>query len=190
MTDPTEEKQVTTIRATEDATAAQCTDDGVCTLPPDAAAASQTNPTKVKNKKKNTNSSSCHTIRTIHSKPDLEALVSNQTTVTLLVEFVTSWCGACQAIAPLLEELVAAAMDDDDDDAMQVVQVVCDKNKETKKLATAFHVTSYPVFVVFRGGQEVQRWNGADRGKLEKVFHEATAGGGKQKGKKKTKGRR
>jgi len=65
--------------------------------------------------------------------------------------------------------------------------VVCDKNKETKKLATSFGVTSYPVFVIFEHGQESSRWNGADQGKLEKAFERAAGGGGKGGGKGKQK---
>jgi thiol-disulfide isomerase/thioredoxin len=131
-------------------------------------------------KKKNQKKSLSAFIQTIHSQQELSALLESKDTV--IVEFVTTWCGACAGIAPLYEELAQSAAEDQDG-PLQAAQVVCDKNKETKKLATSFSVGSYPVFVVFENGTESSRWNGADRGKLEKAFERGAGGGGGRGGK-------
>jgi thioredoxin 1 len=121
-------------------------------------------------------------LKALHTQQELDKLISENDAV--IVEFKTSWCGACKAIEPLLEELaqVHAA-------SVQVAVVMCDKNKETKKLATAHNVSSYPVFVLFQSGAVDGRWDGADNGKLEKAFERLSGdGGGRGGGKKKGKG--
>jgi thiol-disulfide isomerase/thioredoxin len=137
-----------------------------------------------KNQKKNAGGSASAFIQTVHSQQELSTLLESNDTV--IVEFVTTWCGACAGIAPLYEELAQSAAEDQDG-PLQAAQVICDKNKETKKLATSFSVGSYPVFVVFENGTESSRWNGADRGKLEKAFERGSGGGGGRGGKGKKK---
>lgn len=112
---------------------------------------------------------------TLHSQQHLQEFVQAHDTV--IIEFLASWCSNCKGIATLYEDLAEASTQ------LKAGQVVCDtKNKETKKLATAFGVKSYPVFILFENGTESARWNGADRGKLERAFD--------QKKKKKKRGRR
>jgi thioredoxin 1 len=118
-------------------------------------------------------------IKMVYTQNELNELVSAQNAV---VEFMTSWCGACKGIEPLYEELAAHHTD-----SVQSAQVMCDKNRETKKLASAYGIGSYPVFLVFENGKNVGKWNGADRGKLEKAFDRLGGGLGKG-GKKKKKG--
>ena len=146
----------------------------VCELPP-------ADKTKDKNKKKKTGSSSSF-IKTLHSQQELSAMLESNEAV--IVEFLASWCGACAGIEPLYEDLPASA---DEGHGPKAAQVISDKNKETKKLAASFGVGSYPVFVVFENGIESGRWNGADRGKLEKTFDRLGEGGGGRGGKSKKK---
>lgn len=121
-------------------------------------------------------------LKALHTQQELDKLISQNDAV--IVEFKTSWCGACKAIEPLLEELAQVHAE-----SVQVAVVVCDKNKETKKLATAHNVSSYPVFVLFQSGAVDGRWDGADNGKLEKAFERLSSdGGGRGGGKKKGKG--
>jgi thioredoxin 1 len=121
-------------------------------------------------------------LRALHTQQELDKLISQNNAV--IVEFKTSWCGACKAIEPLLEELAEVHAE-----SVQVTVVMCDKNKETKKLATAHNVSSYPVFVLFQNGAVDGRWNGADNGKLEKAFERLSGdGGGRGGGKKRGKG--
>jgi thioredoxin 1 len=121
-------------------------------------------------------------LKPLYTQQELDKLISQSDAV--IVEFKTSWCGACKAIEPLLEELAEVHAE-----SVQVAIVMCDKNKETKKLATAHNVSSYPVFVLFQNGAVDGRWNGADNGKLEKAFARLSGdGGGRGGGKKKGKG--
>jgi thioredoxin-like negative regulator of GroEL len=115
-------------------------------------------------------------IKSLHSQQELDVLVSQHSAV--LVEFKTTWCGACDTIQPLYDELAAAHFK-----SVKAAQVVCDKNRETKKLATAHRISSYPVFMWYEDGVLVGRWNGADRGRLEKAFEKLGGdGGGRKKG--------
>jgi thiol-disulfide isomerase/thioredoxin len=137
---------------------------------------------KVNNKKKMASAGSSNSlIKKLHTQQDLQALISAHDAV--VVEFMTSWCGACKGIEPLYEELASSHAE-----SVQAAQVVCDKNRETKKLATAYGVSSYPVFVLFENGSTTGKWNGADRGKLETTF-DRLGGGGKGRGGRKKKGR-
>lgn len=144
-------------------------------------------------KKKKAGGSSAF-IQTIHSQQELSTLLESSSSKaggTVIVEFMTTWCGACAGIAPLYEALSQSAAEEAEEQGpllIQAAQVICDKTKETKKIAASFSVGSYPVFVVFENGRESSRWNGADRGKLEKAFERASGGArrrGGGKGKKK-----
>jgi len=120
-----------------------------------------------------------NSLKKIHTQQELETLINSNEAV--IVEFITTWCGACKSIEPLVTELAT-----EHGESVQLAQVICDKNKETKKLAAAMGVTSYPVFFVFEQSREIQKWNGADVGKLEKAFDKVGGGGGggKKGGKK------
>ena len=125
-------------------------------------------------KKKSAAGSSNPNIHKIHTQQELDSFLSSNDAV--IVEFMTTWCGACKKIEPLWEELATEFVD-----SVACAQVVCDKNKETKKLATTFGIKSYPVFEVFENASSCQKWNGADTGKLEKAFEKFGGGGGKGK---------
>ena len=59
----------------------------------------------------------------------------------VLVDFWATWCGPCQMLAPVLEEIAAE---------VKVVKVDVDQNPE---LAMAFGVESIPTVLAFRDGQ-------------------------------------
>ena len=61
----------------------------------------------------------------------------------MLVDFWATWCGPCQMLAPILEELSAEH---------RIVKVDVDENPE---LAMAFDVESIPTVLAFRDGQIV-----------------------------------
>ena len=155
---------------------------------------------RTKNFKKKKNETTHDTIIQIHSEHDLDQLLHSKSAF-VLVEFVTTWCGACKSIQSLYEELAAAATplpfnkeEDDDNDTtdeaerfLTCAQVTCDKNKQTKKLALKHRVTSYPVFLLFEFGKQIDRWDGADRGKLMNVFDKMDRTNGKKTKKNKKK---
>ena len=76
---------------------------------------------------------------------ETEVLKSN---VPVLADFNADWCGPCQAMKPMLEELAAA------NPAYKIVSINIDDEDE---LADEYDVTSIPCLVVFKGGEEVNR---------------------------------
>ena len=59
----------------------------------------------------------------------------------VLVDFWATWCGPCQMLAPVLEELSGQ---------VKVVKVDVDENPQ---LAMAFQVSSIPTVILFKDGK-------------------------------------
>ena len=81
------------------------------------------------------------------NKGNFEAEVLNSD-VPVLADFNAAWCGPCNAMKPMLEELAAA------NPAYKIVSIDIDAEDE---LADDYDVTSIPCLVVFKGGEEVNR---------------------------------
>jgi len=70
----------------------------------------------------------------------------------VLVDFWAAWCGPCQMMEPIVEEITK-----------EVKKVVVGKvniDKENK-LATKFHVMSVPTFLLFKSGEVADQIVGA-----------------------------
>ncbi len=67
---------------------------------------------------------------------------------TVLVDFWAVWCGPCQMMAPVLQELAAE---------MPEVKIGKVNVDEQMDLARQFRVVSIPTLIVFKNGQEVKR---------------------------------
>jgi len=127
-----------------------------------------------KNEKESSTDSS-PIVTTLHSEQDVNAFLSANDAV--IIEFMTTWCGACKSIEEYYIELSKSNEVND----IKSAKVNCDKNKQTKKLAASYNVKSYPVFVAFKSGTISHRFDGADKGKLESTFERLGGGGGKNK---------
>ena len=64
-----------------------------------------------------------------------------------LVEFFSDWCGFCTRQEPILEEM----------DKVWIGRVNTDENRE---LAQKFSISSLPSFILFKDGNEVERFQG------------------------------
>ena len=62
----------------------------------------------------------------------------------VLVDFYADWCGPCQMLAPILEEV----------DFIDIIKINIDKHQE---LAAKFGVMSIPTLVLMNNGEEVKR---------------------------------
>lgn len=66
---------------------------------------------------------------------------------TVLVDFYADWCGPCQMLAPLLEDL-------DRQSNIKILKINVD---ELGDIARDFRVMSIPTLVVFKDGKMVKR---------------------------------
>ena len=72
----------------------------------------------------------------------------NKTDKPVLVDFWAVWCGPCQMMAPILDEVEAEMPD------VQIGKVNVDEQMD---LARQFRVVSIPTLIIFKNGQEVKR---------------------------------
>lgn len=73
------------------------------------------------------------------------------TEIPVLVDFYATWCGPCQTMMPVLDQLKK-----DLGDAIKIIKIDVDKNKA---LASKFQVRGVPAFMIFKNGKQV--WRGA-----------------------------
>ena len=71
----------------------------------------------------------------------------------LLLDVYATWCGPCQMIAPILKEIAA-----DEGDKLRIIKMDSDKNQE---LSSELKVGGLPTLVLFQGGNEIDRIEGA-----------------------------
>ena len=85
----------------------------------------------------------------------------------VLVDFFATWCGPCQMMHPILEELHEMV-----GDKARIIKVDIDKNQE---LAQQYQVRSVPTLMVFRKGKVEWRQSGVQQaGTLEQILNEYT----------------
>lgn len=72
--------------------------------------------------------------------------------VPVLVDFWAEWCGPCQMVLPIVEELAGEVKD------AKICKVNVDEQME---LAKEFRVMSIPTLMVFKNGQKVKSEVGA-----------------------------
>ena len=68
--------------------------------------------------------------------------------VPVLVDFWASWCGPCQMLSPIVDQVATEHTD------FKVGKVNTDDEMD---LAMRFNISSIPCLIVFNGGKEVKR---------------------------------
>ncbi|KAJ4842561.1 hypothetical protein Tsubulata_008505 [Turnera subulata] len=71
----------------------------------------------------------------------------------VLVDFYATWCGPCQLMVPILNEVSAALKD-----TVQVVKI--DTEKYTA-IADKYRIEALPTFILFKDGKPYDRFEGA-----------------------------
>jgi thioredoxin len=72
--------------------------------------------------------------------------------VPVLVDFYAPWCGPCQMMASILEQV--------NQQLKQQIQVVKINTDNYPDLATQYHIAALPTLVLFKNGQAVDRIEG------------------------------
>jgi thioredoxin len=72
--------------------------------------------------------------------------------VPVLVDFYATWCGPCQMMSPILEQVGAHLRD-----RLQIVKIDSDKYPV---IASHYQVQALPTLVLFKNGQPVERIEG------------------------------
>ncbi|MBD1924586.1 thioredoxin [Microcoleus sp. FACHB-831] len=72
--------------------------------------------------------------------------------VPVLVDFYATWCGPCQMMAPILEQVNTQM-----NDRLMVVKIDTDNYPD---LATNYQIHALPTLVLFKNGQPVERIEG------------------------------
>ena len=81
----------------------------------------------------------------------------------VLVDFYADWCGPCNAMAPVIEELATEL-----DGKAKVGKINVDNNPD---IAVEYNVMSIPTLIIFKNGKEEKRLVGLrDKEELLSLF--------------------
>lgn len=81
---------------------------------------------------------------------DFDKVISS--TKPVLVDFFATWCGPCQMMKPIIEEIANESKEFD------VIELDIDESPE---IAAKYTVMSVPTFIIFKEGKEIDRIMGA-----------------------------
>lgn len=83
---------------------------------------------------------------------------------TVIVDSWAEWCAPCKAIAPLYEQLAGKY-----GEKITFAKLNTDENIGTMR---ALKIMNIPTFVVFKNGDIIKKWSGADAKRLTSTVEE------------------
>jgi thioredoxin 1 len=87
-----------------------------------------------------------------------------KSSVPVFVDFWAPWCGPCQMMGPIIEELGSEYKPS----KVKIAKLDVDKNQE---IAGKYQVMSIPTFLFFKGGQVVDKMvGGVQKEKLKEMI--------------------
>jgi thiol-disulfide isomerase/thioredoxin len=81
-----------------------------------------------------------------------------------LLEFTARWCSPCQAMAPLLKELLKKYP--------KVKKQIVDVDHDSEELARIYHVSALPTFFFFENNEPIARIEGSNLKKIQQTLHD------------------
>ena len=70
----------------------------------------------------------------------------------VLIDFFATWCGPCQALAPVLKEVKESL-----GDRITILKIDVDKNQQ---IASQYQVRGVPTMILFQAGKQLWRESG------------------------------
>jgi len=82
----------------------------------------------------------------------------------VLVDFFAPWCGSCQLMSPIIDEIIK----ENQDKNIKIGKFNIDEGQE---IATKYDIMGVPTFLVFKNGKVVNRKaNYCDREEMEQLI--------------------
>ncbi len=86
--------------------------------------------------------------------------------LVVVVDFYADWCGPCQMLGPVLEEI------SENNPALVIVKINVDDNME---LCSKYHITSIPNVMIFKKGEVIDKFVGfQSKAKVEAILAKYT----------------
>ena len=98
---------------------------------------------------------STHSIYDVHLGDFDQRVLDASHDVPVLVDFWADWCAPCVVIAPLLEKVLLEF-----DGRVRLAKLEVDEG-DNMKLAGHYKVRGFPTIILFKNGEEVERFSGA-----------------------------
>ncbi|KFY49677.1 hypothetical protein V496_09874 [Pseudogymnoascus sp. VKM F-4515 (FW-2607)] len=100
----------------------------------------------------------------ISSPAQLAGLLKSSAVV--VADFYADWCGPCKQVAPIYEKLSESLSQAN---RVTFVKINTDTQKE---VAAQYNISALPTFMVFKQGKQVEKVQGADIQKLQRVVRD------------------